>query len=403
MLPTYNVVILGPSGSGKTVFLASMYHKLSTQGESGFFLAVDNAERTILNQIYTEVATEETWPEPTQIMNISNWTFTCKIQTPKGTYSACQFQYTDYAGEILTDHKDDTTYIEKFNETIKNADVLLGLIDGSRLLSYIKGENSGTKWVVKDLANVLDLMQNTDKSIHFIISKWDLIEGEYTLEEVRNHLRKIEAFHNIINNRSNNSDINNENNRNDDNKGVVRLIPVSSVGKGFAEQQSDGSMRKTGKLPKPYNIELPIACILPDKLKEQLNKIINEENKKSQEPIQEVKANLTLWDKLKKYFGTTAKTILETVAPKLPPQFQFSKEILKDIINFIDQELQTSVDNKEAAAKERTEQLKAKKAEALVKIESEKTALEYSIRCFLFLVNKLESEHPCSKLTNEIN
>ncbi|WP_199290894.1 hypothetical protein [Anabaena sp. FACHB-1250] len=400
MLPTYNVVILGPSGSGKTVFLASMYHKLSTQGESGFFLAVDNAERTILNQIYTEVATEETWPEPTQLGNISNWTFTCKIQTPKGTYSACQFQYTDYAGEILTDHKDDPTYIEKFNETIKNADVLLGLIDGSRLLSYIKNERSGIRWVVRDLANVLDLMQNTDKSIHFIISKWDLIEGEYTLEEVRNHLRKIEAFHNIINNRSNNSDINNENNRNDDNKGVVRLIPVSSVGKGFAEQQSDGSMRKTGKLPKPYNIELPIACILPDKLKEQLKKIINEENKKSQEPIEEVKANLTLWDKLKKYFGTTAKTILETVAPKLPPQFQFSKEILTDIINFIDQELQTSVDNKEAAAKERTEQLKAKKAEALVKIESERTALDYSISCFLLLVNKLEYEHPYSKLTN---
>ncbi|MFM6368935.1 MAG: ATPase/DNA packaging protein, partial [Dolichospermum sp.] len=54
MLPTYNVVILGPSGSGKTVFLGSMYHKLSTQGESGFFLAVDDAQRKILNQIYTE-------------------------------------------------------------------------------------------------------------------------------------------------------------------------------------------------------------------------------------------------------------------------------------------------------------------------------------------------------------
>ena len=400
MLPIYNVVILGPSGSGKTVFLGSMYHKLSTQGESGFFLAVDDAQRKILNQIYTEVATEETWPEPTQLGNISNWTFTCKIQTPKGTYSACQFQYTDYAGEILTDHKDDTTYIEKFNETIKNADVLLGLIDGSRLLSYIKGEQSGTKWVVKDLANVLNLMQNTDKSIHFIISKWDLIEGKYTLEEVRNHLLEIDQFRNIIMTRSNNSDINNENNRNDHNKGVVRLIPVSSVGKGFAEQQSDGSMRKTGKLPKPYNIELPIACILPDKLKEELKKMINEEKKKSQEQVKEVKANLTLWDKLKKYFGTTAKTILETIAPKLPSQFQFSKEILTDIIDFIDQELQTSVYNKEAAAKERTEQLKAKKAEALVKIESEKTALEYSIRCFLLLVNKLEYEHTYSKLTN---
>ncbi|MFM6845726.1 MAG: hypothetical protein ACKPKS_18375, partial [Dolichospermum sp.] len=136
--------------------------------------------------------------------------------------------------------------------------------------------------------------------------------------------------------------MNNENNGNDD-KGVIRLIPVSSVGKGFAEHQTDGSMKKTGKLPKPYNIELPIACILPDKLKEELKKIINEQNKKSQERIQDVKPNLSLWDKLKKYFGTAAKTILEKVAPKLPPQFQFSKEILTDIIDFIDQELQASV------------------------------------------------------------
>lgn len=399
MLPTYNVVILGPSGSGKTVFLGSMYNKLSTQGESGFFLAVDDAQRKILNQIYTEVATEETWPEPTQMANISNWKFTCKIQTPKGTYSACQFQYTDYAGEMLTDYKDDTTYIEKFNETIRNADVLLGLIDGSRLLSYMKGEASGKKWVFKDLANVLSLIQDTDKSIHFVISKWDLIEDKYTLEDARNRLLEIEQFRNIIKTRSNNNYMNNENNGNDD-KGVIRLIPVSSVGKGFAEHQTDGSMKKTGKLPKPYNIELPIACILPDKLKEELKKIINEQNKKSQERIQDVKPNLSLWDKLKKYFGTAAKTILEKVAPKLPPQFQFSKEILTDIIDFIDQELQASVIDKEIAARERTEQLKAKQKEALVKIESEKTALEYSIRCFLLLVNKLEYEHPYSKLTN---
>lgn len=397
MLPTYNIVVLGPSGSGKTVFLASMYHKLSTQGESGFFLAVDDTQRIILNQIYTEVASEETWPDQTQIKDVSNWKFTCKIQTPKGIYSACQFQYTDYAGEILTEAKDKSTHIEKFRETIKNADVLLGLIDGMKLLSYIKGEKSARTWVTKELANVLNLIQNTNESIHFIISKWDLIEGEYTLEEARNHLLEIEQFRNIIMTRSNN-------NGNDHDKGVIRLIPVSSVGKGFAEQQADGTMKKTGKLPKPYNIEFPIACILPDKLQEELRKMINEEHKKSQEQVQEVKANLTLWDKLKKYLGTATKTIVEIVveivAPKLPLKFQFSKELLVDIIDFIDQELQTSVYDKEAAAKERTEQLRAKKVEALAKIENEKTALEYSTRCFLLLVAKLEYEHPDSKLTN---
>lgn len=398
MIPTYNVVILGPSNSGKTVFLGSMYHKLSTQGESGFFLAVDDAQRTRLNQIYTEVAVEEEWPDATLVKDISNWKFTCKIQTSKGIYSACQFHYTDYAGEILTDSRDtrDNTSIAQFNEAVKEADVLLGLIDGSRLLSYINGEKTGTKWALKELGNVLDLMQNTHKSIHFIISKWDLIEGKYTLEQVRNYLLEIDKFRNIVMTRNQNNNTNNS----DNDKGVIRLIPVSSVGKGFAEQQPDGFMRKTGKIPKPYNIELPIACILPDKLKEELRKIISEEKKKSQEQVQEFKANLSLWDKLKKYFGEATRTILEKVAPKLPSEFQFSKEILTDIIDFIDQELQKSVYDKEAAARQRTEQLKAKKAEALAKIENEKTALDYSIRCFMVLVNKLEYEEPYSKLTN---
>lgn len=393
MIPTYNVVILGPSGSGKTVFLGSMYHKLSTMGDEwGFFLEVDAARRMTLNQIYTEVAFEERWPKATQIVDFLNeqastWTFTCKVQTPNlGIYAACKFNYIDYAGEIITDFAD-PTYIEIFNKKIENADALLGLIDGSRLLAYIQGDNLGKMWVTRELSNVLSYMQNTDKPIHFIISKWDLIENKYTLDDIINSLVQIPQFANIIKNRSKS-------------KAVVRLIPVSSVGQGFAEKQSDGSMKKTGKMPAPYNVEIPIACVLPDMLTTALNQIIQEQQTKSQEQIREVQAPLNFWDKLKKYFGTTAKNILEAIAPKLPTNFQFSTEILKEIIDFIDYELKVSVYQKEAAARQRTEQLQAKKVESLEKISNEKTALEYSIQCFMSLVNKLENEHRSSKLTD---
>lgn len=395
MIPTYDVVILGPSGSGKTVFLGSMYHKLSTMGDKwGFFLEVDAAKRMTLNQIYTEVAFEERWPKATQIVDLLNeqastWTFTCKVQTPNlGIYAACKFDYIDYAGEIITDFAD-PTYLEIFNKKIENADALLGLIDGSKLLAYIQGDNLGKMWVAREISNILSYMQNTPKPIHFIISKWDLIEKEYTLDEIIKSLVKIEAFANIIKNRSKKGK-----------EGVVRLIPVSSVGQGFAEKQSDGSMKKTGKMPAPYNVEIPIACVLPDMLSTALNQIIQEQEKKSQELIPEVQAPLNFWDKLKKYFGKTAKNILEAIAPKLPPNFQFSKEILEEVIDFIDYELKVSVYEKEAAARQRTEQLKAKKAEALEKIDNEKTALDYSIKCFMSLVDKLENEHPSSKLTD---
>jgi GTPase SAR1 family protein len=41
----YKVVILGASGSGKTVFLASMFHELSTQGNRGFFLKAEGVNK----------------------------------------------------------------------------------------------------------------------------------------------------------------------------------------------------------------------------------------------------------------------------------------------------------------------------------------------------------------------
>ncbi|NER05470.1 MAG: hypothetical protein F6K17_24190, partial [Okeania sp. SIO3C4] len=79
---TYSVIMLGPRGSGKTVFLSSMYNKLSTQGKLGFFLKVEGTEkRKRLNKIYTKVAFEEEWPMGTQMAEVSEWEFTCCVQT----------------------------------------------------------------------------------------------------------------------------------------------------------------------------------------------------------------------------------------------------------------------------------------------------------------------------------
>ncbi|MHC5828813.1 MAG: ATP-binding protein, partial [Nostoc sp.] len=114
---TYTVIMLGPSGSGKTVFLASMYKKLSTQGEHGFFLDVDGAEkRKRLNNIYTQIAVDDKWPKGTTYSEISEWTFTCRVQTENlPIYSACKFAYLDYAGGRLTDEmeEEDTAFESK--------------------------------------------------------------------------------------------------------------------------------------------------------------------------------------------------------------------------------------------------------------------------------------------------
>ncbi len=147
--------MLGPSGSGKTVFLSSMYKKLSTQGEHGFFLEVDGSEkRKRLNNIYTEIAVDEKWPRGTTYSEVSEWTFTCKVQTENlQVYSACTFTYLDYAGGRITDEMEEED--SEFESKIKEAEALLCLLDGQKLSAFMCNQNEGRRWAIKDLSEII--------------------------------------------------------------------------------------------------------------------------------------------------------------------------------------------------------------------------------------------------------
>jgi GTPase SAR1 family protein len=385
MLNTYTVVMLGPRGSGKTVFLASLYKRLSTQGELGFFLEVDSAEkRKRLKNIYTELALEEKWPKKTDMSELSEWTFTCKVQTPTlPIYSACNFTYFDYAGGLLTDESEEDDTSEELQQICRDADALMALLDGQRLCELIEGKKDGIRWSIQDLPNMLDIMQNTTKPIHFVISKWDVVKNKYTLEDVTARLLQIDEFKNVVKSRN----LSNT---------AVRLIPSSSVGIGFAELQSDGSMKKTGKLPSPYQVEMPLACILPDMIKATLEELIKRKQVEENQKIV-VEVNLSFWDKLKKAFGETAKTVINSAQHLLPRKYQFANDLLEDFINFCD-DVEKSVYEKERVAKQREIQLIKKKEESLKEISNEETALKHVVNCFLKIVNQLEISYPNSNI-----
>jgi hypothetical protein len=382
-LNNYTVIMLGPRGSGKTVFLASMYKKLSIQGELGFFLELDEDEkRKRLNNIYTQIAIDEKWPIGTSLAEVSEWTFTCKVQTPRlHEYSACQFTYLDYAGGRITDEMEQADIT--FERKIKEADALLCLLDGQKVCSLMRGERPGLVWSINDLHNMLIIMQRVDKPIHFVISKWDIVKEQYTLEQILKRLIQIEEFKSIV-------ELRNQANS------PVRLIPVSSVGMGFAKLQPDGSMKKTGVLPKPYQVEIPLACVLPDMIQAKLEELLRTKEEEKNKSI-EVKANLSFWDRLKKYAGIVGKTVVATVKDILPRKYQFADEILKEIINVID-DIERPIHEKEALAKKRSEELKLKKAESIKAVESEETALKHVVNCFLSIVNQLEINYPQSNI-----
>ena len=205
---------------------------------------------------------------------------------------------------------------------INEADTLLGLLDGQRLCALMSDDKLGKIWAVSDIPNMLNIMQRSTKPIHFVISKWDVVAEQYSFEEIRNRLLKIDEFKNIVKLRNQAGT-------------PVRLIPVSSVGRGFAELQPDGSMAKTGMMPKPFQVEMPLACILPDMIKKTLEEIITKKKEEIIQPV-EVKPNLSFWDKLGQFIGGGLKASVGIIQQFLPKKYQFAEDILENLIDFID-------------------------------------------------------------------
>ncbi|MFM7600988.1 MAG: hypothetical protein ACKO7R_07305, partial [Pseudanabaena sp.] len=132
----------------------------------------------------------------------------------------------------------------------KEASALLGLLDGQKICSLLRNERIGKIWALNDLRNMIDVIQGSDKPVHFVISKWDIVEQHYSLDQIRDQLLQIDEFKNLVKFRNQSGS-------------PVRLIPVSAVGRCFAIAKPDGSMEKTGEFPKPFQVEVPLACILP--------------------------------------------------------------------------------------------------------------------------------------------
>lgn len=371
--------MLGPSGSGKTVFLSSLYKKLSTQSELGFFLQVDTAEkRKRLNNIYTQVAADEKWPAGTRYSEVSEWTFTCRVQNPSdlSIYNACSFTYLDYAGGRITEEADEEDGSSEFNDRFKAADALLGLLDGQKLCSLMRKEKMGIVWAINDLRNMVDVMQGSQKPVHFVISKWDVVEQSYTLEQIRDRLLEIDEFKNLVK-------LRNQANS------PVRLIPVSAVGKGFAIAQPDGSMKKTGEMPKPFQVEAPLACILPDMIQLMIEALIEKRKSELATPI-EVKADIGFFDFLGQLFAGGLKVVQEL----LPRKYQFADDVLKTLIEWAE----TPAQQKIAFAARRTEELRREQAESLRKVADEETALAHATNCFVSIQNQLAYRFPASEL-----
>ncbi len=375
---TYKIVILGSSGSGKTTLLASMYYRLSIQSvDTGFFLRVSPEQGYILNSRYQQMVVNRRWPEATPLREASTWDFTCMIPGKNShVYSALQFSYLDYAGERLMYPPGHDLNIA-FEDSLKDADALLGLIDGRKMLSLMQNEPTSDRSVDLDLSNMLPLMQMSQSPVHFVITKWDLLQDKYSLGEVRDRLLKLAEFQEFV--------------RNHIRRFTVRLIPVSAVGLGFAKLQSDGFMRKVpGAHIQPFQVEVPLACVLPDQFQAQIARLKEKEAMRRGKSISSA-PNLTIWDLL----GTGIGNVIRTMRGFLLGKYQFEDAQLAKLIQFVELGARTKGED---IAKE-VENLRFEQTSSLESVRDERTALAHIITSFLYLVSKLELDFPESNLS----
>lgn len=373
----YNVAVLGPHGCGKTVYLASMYHKLYAPGKDARFFLRSEQNR-LLNEKYDQIANSEEWPASTT--GISEWYFKCCVQAEdEHIYDVLRFSYFDYAGERITDTKQGSILRTELDDRFKQADTFLAMLDGRSVRALMCGEKEGEHFVSVELPNILQVMLDRDEPVpvHFIITKWDLLQPDFSFEEVQEYLLTIEEFRQFVQERK---------------KYPTRLIPVSSVGSGFAELQADGRMRKIpGIVPIPFQVEMPLACIFLDVLQVALQKLA--EKATSIGKANKLLPFLIVLKSVLPSLKTLRKSVRDKYTNKTLVRI-LTHESVDLLIDYAESWIQGLHEQEE----QRDARLRRERDISLKKIKDEQTAAEHVMKSFEYLRNRLERDFPESKL-----
>jgi hypothetical protein len=263
-VPTLRLVALGVAGSGKTVFLSSMFHTLNVPMTGrAYFLETDAAHRVYLSRMFEEVSdTGEPWPRGTRAGESRELVLDCVSYREGVRHLVCRISYLDYAGELLeTEPEAGATALRDLEERIHCAQGLVGMLDGHRVLQYLRNEPAGRRYFRSSLQPILGMMAGATCPVYFVMTKWDLVRGFGEPADADDATRLALVSQALLGNSQIRAlvDAHSYGNR------VVRLFPVSAVGPDFALVDSSGHVvkRQDGQV-KPSRVELPLSAVLPD-------------------------------------------------------------------------------------------------------------------------------------------
>ncbi|MEU5399129.1 hypothetical protein ABZ348_07505 [Streptomyces sp. NPDC005963] len=264
-MPAIPVTVLGPHQSGKTVYLASLFHRLALQrSDTGFFIRLPQDQSKRLNEVYGEIISPDSWPDPTILADVSEWNFTCAIRTATNeVFSPFTINYMDFAGEHLTNSALTSEAGQRVWKRIDDSEFLLILLDGAKVKRCFEGDYT----LIQELLPVFNRLEHSSAVMHFVITKWDLVEAAgHSVNQVLEQLLRHPHFQTIYENRM----------AANDTKGALRIIPVSALGAGFALPDGD-NMVKQGGFPRPTHVEVPLMAVLIDLFEQNVRRLAAED------------------------------------------------------------------------------------------------------------------------------
>ncbi len=264
------ILMLGFQSSGKTLMLAALYHRLRFGNEHGVTLLPDDASERKLSELTKMIQEEDSFPEGTGWGKATLWTFAVEVRWEHARAGAFDLAYLDYAGEnaarLLLKEKPDEAAEQGFLAALAEADILMGVLDGGKIRKLIAGDYDPR--LAGEMQRLLRLLvlAKEKKSIHLVISKWDLLADDrrglgLTLDDVVHRLEKLsQPFRDFRKNPQFSS---------------LRIIPVSALGSGFVDPSPDDSTMT--RIPyarwAPENADIPFYCAIPDIIKDDVERM----------------------------------------------------------------------------------------------------------------------------------
>lgn len=261
------VLPLGMSGAGKSVYLASLYDKLALGSSEACFRLQARASLAMrLSAIYAAIRDPgRPWPPGTRGGEFIDVEFDCVVDAREGSFCISKLHYLEFPGGLLTSEIENPEYIKRLEET----DAFLVLLDGAKIFRALMKDDSAHTDLESDLGILLNPIQDRlRKPLHFVVTKWDVLETRFKLADVSSLLFSFPKFKQLVAMRVGLGH-------------ATRLIPVSAVGAGFCELNEAGEMKKRpGARAAPYNVDVPISCLMFDLL-ESLRLNVSEQQRRT--------------------------------------------------------------------------------------------------------------------------